>query len=278
MNKFCFLIPRTPTSMRSELREMLWEACKHALINQVETNWTAIIIGDDEIKPDDKRFIYIEGDEIWKIDKLKIAIEFIKDLKIKPEYLIRLDDDDLFSKNALAKLDKMHFDCAFDEFHAFAEVITRRVSLQERDWIPNTAIHKFEHAVNYITYNNQNKMLFVFDHDTVWKHYYKNKITIKSDKKSPIYLRILSPVSITSFANHSGDSLKQYSNYLMKFGKWYHVLTDFPEFMESYQILSKAEKLTDINKKAIFNEFKLIKNRILKKLIDFRNKLLKNIK
>jgi hypothetical protein len=270
MNKFCFLIPRTPTSMRSELREMLWEACKHSLINQIEKNWTAIVIGDDKIKPIDNRFIYIEGDEIWKIDKLKIALEFLKNQEIKPEYLIRLDDDDLFSKNALMKLNEMKFDCAFDRNHAFAELATGRISIQERDWIPNTAIHKFEHAIEFVDYDNQNEMLFAHDHDIIWKHYYKNKKTIKSDLLSPLYLRVLSPTSITSINNYSDDSLKEYRKYLMKFGLWRYVIDDFPDFIESYQALNNAEKLMNVDKNIIFNKFELFKKRFLKRLIKFK--------
>jgi hypothetical protein len=43
---FLFIIPRTPVSKRSPLRNELWELCKKSLMQQTSKNWKTIIVGD----------------------------------------------------------------------------------------------------------------------------------------------------------------------------------------------------------------------------------------
>ena len=118
---YLFIIPRTPIKYRNSLRDELWELTKKSLLTQTSNNWQAIIIGDT--KNEDlnvEHFITINYDDYTKVDKIQKALDYIKNsFIIKPEYIIRLDDDDIISRTVLTEIDKLpaKFDCYFDSYH-----------------------------------------------------------------------------------------------------------------------------------------------------------------
>jgi len=219
-NHFCFIIPRTPLQHQNKLRNDLWEICKKSLIAQSYKNWTAIVIGPREEVQDD-RFIFLEFDLLPKLEKVRKAIDFLRDSNVQKDYIIRLDDDDLFSEQALFRHRYSTADCIADRWHTFIEITTKMVSSQCRNWLANTVIHKWEHASSEFTLGDKNDYLLCLDHSLAWKEYYKKKRITFSRKQEPLYLRILSPTSITSTsAMDTGDAHESYLRYLYGFGEW----------------------------------------------------------
>src|SRR4051812_44046788 len=113
-----FLIPRTPLEFRSPVREALWNLSKATLIAQSCDNWVAVIVGDTRTEPvGDPRFIVFDMDKGTKIDKLSYALSKIEigDLP-QPRYIVRLDDDDIFSPDILREIQVSgdQFDCFSD--------------------------------------------------------------------------------------------------------------------------------------------------------------------
>ncbi len=132
---FVFVIPRTPLKYRSPLRNELWSLSKKALISQTSQNWKAIIVGDtsgDKL-PGDK-FYTIPGDDYNKIEKLEMSLKFIESWPIKPDYLIRLDDDDIISPvilSFIAQLPKKYA-CYYDSRHACIDLVYLKISFVKK--------------------------------------------------------------------------------------------------------------------------------------------------
>ena len=68
--------------------------------------------------------------------------------------------------------------------------------------------------------------MFYGEHGKDWISFYKNKNILYTPKKQPLYVRILSPTSITSgfnVSNHiqlSTTEILKYYKYLESFGSW----------------------------------------------------------
>src|ERR1022692_1193725 len=99
--EFLFVTTLTPTRLLTPLRQKLFELYKLSLLNQTYKNWKVLLIGEEESV--DGNFIRIKSNEEWKILKLQYALNYIEKLEKKPDYVLRLDDDDIISPFALEK-------------------------------------------------------------------------------------------------------------------------------------------------------------------------------
>ncbi|MBF9253839.1 hypothetical protein I2I11_11095 [Pontibacter sp. 172403-2] len=219
--KYLFLIPRTPKQFRSDVRDALWQLCKKALLNQNFTDWKALIITDEEEEENDNLIYLVDNAAATKYEKIKSGLQYVES-HIKPEYLIRLDDDDLIMPNALQHASKYSFDALTESKHTFYEITSDLISQQQRDWFPNTIIHKYDHAIS--AYGKSGRDLFNQDHSQTYHLYYKDKKVVYLEANNPLYVRLLSPNSITSRGN-------DYSTYLDSYGYWdVDTIKDFEKY------------------------------------------------
>lgn len=221
---FVFIIPRTPLNLRSTIRDALWEVSKKSITNQTSKNWKAIIVGDtssDQL--DSAHFITLDFDNYTKSEKIKKALDYIKhDTDFNPEYLIRFDDDDVFSERILDDIEKLHvkYDCYFDIYHTYIDVLYLKLSQKKNLWIANTAIHKYEHAINYC--GPANTQLLMQDHSAYWHTYYAEKKVFNTNRENPLYWRVLTPFSITGKSDNKKNEIdwNKYLTYLDGYGPW----------------------------------------------------------
>ncbi|MBI4930127.1 MAG: glycosyltransferase family 2 protein [Bacteroidetes bacterium] len=224
MKKFLFFVALTPTQLLTPLRKNLFLQFLNALENQTYQNWQAILIGEEE--KNDGRIIYKKTYLKTKSEKLISAYKYFLTLREKPDYIIRLDDDDLISPNVLQKVVtcSVDFDCYADKYHAYYDVVSGQVCHVQNAWMPNTIIHKTNHAIS--SYTHDAKPLVLLDHSKYWMEYYLGKRIIWENKTTPVYLRIMSPTSITSgmssqsIMNFSTDILNNYHRKTKGIGKW----------------------------------------------------------
>lgn len=219
---FVFIIPRTPLKMRNSLRNELWQISLNSLINQSCKNWKAIVVGDttsDKLNND--FFISLNFDEFTKREKIDIALNYLKtNSTLAPSYLIRFDDDDVFSEHFLKYIDELpiKFDCYFDEHHTYIDLVYLKLSQKKNNWIPNTAIHKYDYAIKVC--GPENIQLLAQDHSSYWHIFYSDKNVYNTQKHNPIYYRVLTPTSITSGMNISEINWEMYLKYLNGYGPW----------------------------------------------------------
>ena len=222
MKKIIFITTLTPQQNVSPLRTSLFEIYLKALQSQSYPHWNALLIG--EFDKDSGNIKYIKTDAVSKSDKLLEVYKYLLNLPTKPDYLIRLDDDDIISPFALEQAANDEFDCFADEFHSFYDITSATISQQKRAWLPNTIIHKYQHAIT--PFGAEGLPLFAQDHSKTWHNFYADKKIVYSEKLHPLYLRVISPTTITSRLNnnaHSKDTnfnIKLYNEYLKTFGKW----------------------------------------------------------
>lgn len=222
---FVFIIPRTPVKLRTPLRDDLWEISKKSLMSQTSNDWKALIIGvPNESERTNPHFVFLEKDEFTKKEKIKFALDFLREnANLRADYLIRFDDDDVFSKIILSEVaeSEVKFDCIYDKFHTYIDPVYMKISCKRNNWIANTAIHAYEHAVKVCGPKNQ--QLLMQDHDEYWHTYYKDKNTFSPELLKPVYFRVLSPYSITgrSTAPFNAEiDWTKYSAYLRGYGPW----------------------------------------------------------
>lgn len=219
-NTFLFIIPLTPESHLTDLRRELQEVCFGALLNQSYLNWKALIIG--AVKPsicNDERFIYIHREAI-KEEKLQIATQYVRSNNLVFDYIIRLDDDDIFNPKILEKYKRSDADVIVDYNHWFIEWNSKQCSSQFRPWFPNTCIHKYKYALSEfgklsksdVKKLNDKTVLLENDHSRIHAFYIDKNVCF--EKSTSIYLRVLNPDSITSFSSSS------FNEYLKQFGVW----------------------------------------------------------
>lgn len=214
LNDFVFVTCLTPSASLSPLRAELFELYKLSLKKQSSNNWTAVLMGEESKQ--EANFLYIKSNTVTKEDKLLELYNLFLKLEHKPKYIIRLDDDDLFSLSILSKIEMeiSDFDVYVDRYQCMYNVFDTKSLCKEYPWFPSTLVMKFEDAMQTIESFN-NLPLFVCDHDKVFHHYYKNKKVYYSHKGEPIYLRVFSPTSL-SFA----DSKNKFERYCNSFGVW----------------------------------------------------------
>ncbi|HBH99986.1 MAG TPA: hypothetical protein PLU49_09980 [Saprospiraceae bacterium] len=202
LEKFLFVIPRTPVLYRQELREYLFQFTIKSLNNQTNRNWTAIVI--DEVDFVDGNVIYISSKAITKREKLLFAIDWIKCQDNLPEFMIRLDDDDWISPTALDEYSDTKIDCITDRYQWMYDTINERFICPDYTWMPNTIIHKTNHALTIV--DEQQTPLFASDHSKYFQLYYQAKKVKYTSRNSPLYLRILSPTNL-SLSNSYGSNI-----------------------------------------------------------------------
>lgn len=263
---YFFIIPRTPLKKRTSLRQDLWQSTLQSLINQKSKNWKAIIIGDtrsDNLELDN--FISLDYDNFTKKEKIKIALDYIKvNPYLNPTYLIRLDDDDIISRTILSDIDsiKVKYDCYCDRYHTYIDLMYMKISHLKNSWMPNTVIHKYEHAIKPC--GSMNIPLILQDHNEYWHEYYSNRNVYWSKMEYPIYFRILTPSSITSGLSNVDDinGYNNYLKYLNGYGPWISLNSELSFFNSLLQLsnryFSSKPKLNWIH--WVFNKVKYLIN------------------
>lgn len=238
--KFLFITHLSPKSIRSSLRQGLIESMEKSLYAQTYTNWKALWIGEREFQDNKIKEVSIGNKKDLAVLYLRQDIlDYINDC----DYIIKLDDDDIIFPNVLTKASEFDFDCYCDEYHTFYDISSGVLTQQKRAWIASTCIHKKEHALKNQTDDqpatNFINSFFYGDHGKDWIAFYKNKKIIYADRKLPVYIRVLSPTSITAgaktFPVKSFDDIdmNHYYRYLKQFGAWNNYnLEQFENFKE----------------------------------------------
>ena len=258
-NSFLFLIPLTPASHLTKVREELQEKCLTALKNQKYDNWKALLIGAE--KPtavEDNRFIHLAIEDIKEI-KIQYATKYLEDNKLSFDYIIRLDDDDLISYSILEQFKSTSADLIVDLDHWFIDWNTKRVSKDFKPWFPNTCIHKSKNALATfgklanpkVKQISKSILLIENDHSKIHE-FYKGKDIVFTETNIPVYLRALNPDSITS------NSDSNYSDYLKKYGNWNQSLPSGFSGIDSPKVIkSKVNLKSSIHSKISKLKFKL---------------------
>lgn len=217
---YLFIIPLFPVTHNTENRLALRVVCMTSLLMQSYPNWKALIIGNyREGIPDCNNFIFADF-EGPKEDKIEFAVNYILENKLTPDYLIRLDDDDVFNPNILQLISKKEFDLYVDFYHHFWKVDDGLVSQSLKFWFPNTCILKMEDALKDYGFkhttstHNQSARLIENEHNNFHLYYNKKHKVLFASKEHPIYIRSINPDSI-SFTN-AVDTNK----HILQFGIW----------------------------------------------------------
>ena len=139
MNRYLFIIPRTPKQFKSDIREELWKVTIKSLLEQTYSNWKALIICDEsESIINNDNLLYLKSTALKKGEKIDFAVEYIVENNLFPDYLIRFDDDDIIMPNALETADKFNFDVYGDKYHTFFDLSSGLMSQQDSPWLANT--------------------------------------------------------------------------------------------------------------------------------------------
>ena len=278
MKDFVFIIALTPKEFLTETKTKLFELTIESLKSQVSDNWQALLIGDEDFETGN--LIYLKSEAKKKGDKILFALSYIEKQNKKPKYLIRFDDDDLISSTVVNAIEKLNFDCYADKYHTYYNLINGKISFLKANFMANSVFHKYEHAIKIVDHpkeeNDINKPLIACDHALEFIRYYKDKNIIYSPRKQPLYLRILSPASVTmgildekSRAKFDIDDFNQKSK---EFGFWQKFwLSDYKKYFQ------KLNKITNdiygIQIDGDFSYFTNIKGELDYYLFFFRQKL-----
>jgi hypothetical protein len=273
-NSFLFIIPLTPVSKLTSLRKELRNLCITSLNAQDYSNWKALLIGIDVPVDNNEKFIYLNY-EGHKEEKLQIASQYILDNNMKFDYIIRLDDDDIFNPGLLKKLQNTDADVFVDRYHTFWNVGSGQVAQKVMYWFPNTCIHRSTHALKefgnfppgeYKRFRNRSRLIEV-EHNDFHLYYNQKHVIGFAEPGDPVYLRVLNPDSITSSQSDN------YEAYLDRYGYWHTndlkaytflnktCLTKNNSFQTAHQSFVTRIKKGVQNLKAIYNYRKLVINK-----------------
>lgn len=205
---------------------------------QLFDDWEAIVVDEQDCSYDNVN--HIKSDAEKKHDKIDFALELISQERVKPRYLIRLDDDDIISPVAIRRYCNEKYDCYADRYHFFYELVSGKKALEKRAWIPNTAVHKYHHAMEFV--KEADRPLINTDHSKYWLDYYKKFDISFFPKKHPLYMRVLSPFTITSggVGLDSKDLFQnsEYKEYLRSYGRFKNYnIGDYRHFFKMMNIL-----------------------------------------
>jgi len=227
MKKFLFITHLSPRAIRSPLRQGLIEQMERSLHAQSYPHWKALWIGEEEYQSDRIKIVAVPDKQALSQVYLR---EDVKQYLHDCDYLVKLDDDDVILPHTLEIASKLDFDCYCDAWHTFYDVSSGVVTQEKRAWIASTCIHKKEHALmGHTTHEpagNFINSLFYGEHGRDWIGYYKNKRMVHADRKTPVYVRVLSPTSITAGARvfpvktFADIDMAPYYHYLKQFGAW----------------------------------------------------------
>ena len=245
MNSFLFIIPATPKRLLSEHRHILQKMCLNNLLLQNYSNWKALWIDVDEPPLTDSKIFHLKYSG-KKEEKLQKTSNFILNNKLKFDYIIRLDDDDLFNPNLLHKIRNKDFDIYTDFYQYFWSPDICKITRKLCYWFPNTCIHKRESAFTKWGYfatggpfEKIRETPFLIENDhTDFHKFYRNKKIFFSNENSPVYIRTITQSSVSS------DKVILLSEYLNGFGVWQNnFLIDFTNTfsnLEGKQILKQS--------------------------------------
>ncbi len=247
MNHFLFITHSTPIKKRTLLRNALMKIYSNALLSQTYPHWDVVILGDS-IDVEDKRFHFFDLPD----DKTTIHANLLKILESqefnallnKSQYIIKLDDDDIISPHILEQLKDFNGDLYYDTYHTFIDITSGIITQQKRPWMASTCVHKKQHAWSTLPQSlNTNAINLLYsDHSKTWHLYYKNKNIFSAPPDHPVYLRILSPTSITAGQLIQKDKFnfeevkEKYYHYLSSFGEWKKSnVRDFDKYLVDIQ-------------------------------------------
>lgn len=239
MNHFLFITHITPQLKRSTFRQQLIDLYYTSLKNQTYQSWSVIIFGDEPAQEDQRFHIFPLSDGDISIKHNEIAAwlndSVLKSILNRADYIIKLDDDDIINPTLLERLQNFDGDVFFDEYHTFVDTSSGTITCQKRPWIASTCVHKKSHAL--ATWSGEGagqlQLLLYSDHSKAWHRYYADKQKIVAPKEHPVYLRVLSPTSITAGTQGNFDAAarEKYYQYLAQFGDWQpSPTTDFTNY------------------------------------------------
>ncbi|HEU4717026.1 MAG TPA: hypothetical protein VFU15_04305 [Bacteroidia bacterium] len=248
MKKFLFVTHITPCAKRTALRRSLIDIYFRALDAQTYGNWKVAVLGEEE--KTEGRFHYFFLGDLPKEEKFaEVRKIFSKPemtaLTGEADYIIKLDDDDIISPRLLQDLAEFDGDLYYDKYHTFTDVSSGMITQQRRQWIASTCVHKKEHALSAWNGPGASAVgnLLYSDHSQSWHLYYGDKKTVAADPHHPVYLRVLSPTSVSSGAsagegNRNDIPMNGYRDYLAKFGDW--TRADVKDFDAYLPLLARA--------------------------------------
>lgn len=243
LKKFLFITHLSPVSIRSSLRQELIETMQQSLYNQSYTHWKALWIGEKEFYDGKIKEVQItQKGDLSLIYQRKDVLDYINDC----DYIIKLDDDDIILPNTLEIASKLDFDIYCDKYHTFYDISSGYLTQQKRHWIASTCIHKKDNALTHQNggqrADNFINSIFYGEHGKDWIAFYKNKKIVYANKDTPVYVRVLSPTSITAGAkifpvkSINDIDITQYYKYLKHFGAWNQLrLKQFEIFRQKLQ-------------------------------------------
>jgi len=187
-------------------------------LQQTGKNWTALVIGEEDYVMEN--IIGLKSGAISKYQKINFALDYIQNSQILPEYILRLDDDDIINPNILLHAEKLgNFDIYTDKWHCSWNYATNQIAQTVNYWFPNTCFIKTSHALSKWEPGNLDSNKYMLNNDHGNFHlFFKNKKVIFSPKKHPIYVRTISNSSIMA---NDADSQE---NYLKSFGLWRNII------------------------------------------------------
>jgi hypothetical protein len=265
MKSFLFIVPLTPSDYLTPLRKELFDLFLAALNGQKYKNWQALLVGEEDRTEGNMVYKKITGRS--KEVKLMFAHEYISSLADKPDYIIRIDDDDLISPDVLQYVSDsaVDFDCMADKFHCYYDIVSGKICQVKNTWLPNTVIHKTEHALS--KFGRDNIPLMLLDHSKDWMEYYSTKKIAWAEKNAPVYLRVMSPTTGTSnmhtlrLLDFTDAMLSQYESSISRIGKWKHMhIASFDRYINKlkgdWKSISGRDIVSAEKKTGLLNWFK----------------------
>lgn len=233
MKPFLFITCLTPESMMTDLRKDFHQAYLEALLVQSHTNWTAFLLGEKE--GEDGNIHYIKCKGTSKEDKLLEAARLLTNMPVKPEFIVRLDDDDLIGKDTLQTVEKNKatYDVFTDHYQYMFDSYSGKMLSKAFPWWPSTLVMKYSDAMAPQA-AFENRPLFACPHDRAFHPYFKDRSVFYFARMQPAYVRIFSPVSL-SFRLYNGQlNIEKYKSYVNAYGFWKYAMGALPVKLRKY--------------------------------------------
>jgi hypothetical protein len=251
LNKFLFITHITPKAKRSAFRQALIDIYFKALNDQTYGEWKVIVFGEGERAEDKFHYFHLPDgtrEERFAATKELLAKSSVKTLFSEADYVIKLDDDDIIAPGLLERLKTFDGDLYYDLYHTFIDSSSGTITQQRRSWVASTCVHKTKHILSDWNGPGASAVgnLLYSDHSKAWHVYYRDKKIVAAEKNNPVYLRVLSPTSITSGAKSGPPqsiddvSMEDYYKYLRSFGNWNKANTNlFDEYLPGLAVAWK---------------------------------------